>query len=521
MGITVVGALLRLVSLNNRSFWLDETTSVRQASWSIPDLIVRMSDNVHPILFHTMLHYWIGVFGRSEIAVRAFPVIFGIAAIPLAYWTGLTIYNRRVGLITAAMLAISPFFIWYSQEARMYTLMLVFALASTAFFWKALQENRFKWWALFTLSTAAGSMTQYFYLFLVAGQVLYFVVFTIADRERGLDDIGSRHAHAKRPLRLFRDVPQLYGLIGSLAVASLPSVWWLPKVLAHQDLLRGLTGPFNYGWSPPTFGVHFNEMIAVPVEWIFGFHSIISMHDLVAVWPLFLTVAFLSTGHAHQISRRTWYVVVTGVGACAMIAAIGLWQPILEARYFTAATAPLLVLVARLLADLKTPSFRLVMALLVAISAVAWVDQSYNPSGIVKWDNRQAMSIVDKGYQPGDVILLFPYFASSIPEYYLPPIQYASVRKVPSFDRFGQLRNSPATLGEDLDRQVGAARRVWIVATWQDTPRIALDRTNTVDWLGGRGFHETEDDQLNQIRVSLYVNSKPPSLFSRPGVTKQ
>ena len=86
--ITLVGVFLRILTLNSRSFWLDEATSVRQASWDLPVIFDRMSANVHPPLFHILLHYWIRIFGRTEIAVRSYPLFFGILAIPLAYWAG-------------------------------------------------------------------------------------------------------------------------------------------------------------------------------------------------------------------------------------------------------------------------------------------------------------------------------------------------------------------------------------------------------------------------------------------------
>lgn len=515
LGILVVGVALRLVSLNTRSFWLDETTSVRQASWSIPDLITRMSDNVHPPLFHIMLHYWMKAFGRSEISVRSFVVIFGIAAIPLVYWAARAIYNRKVGLISAGVVAISPFFVWYSQEARMYTLMLVFGTLSVGCMYKALQRGprRWWWWVAYGVATGLGTMTQYFYFFLVAGQAMYIVFYLMPVREHELGVEGQRHFTLRHPGRLFVDAPEVSGWLVAMAIAILPSLWWIPKVLAHKDLFSGVSQPFNYGWSAPTFGVHFNELILVPVEWAFGFHSALVMRDLVAMWPLLITLAFLGVGYSRRISATTWYLVMSGVGGAALIAALGTWQPILEARYFTAVTVPLVILSARFAASLRPSAFRIALALVVAISLATWVDQSYNPNSIVKWDNRQAMAIVANGFQPGDAILLLPSFASSIPEYYLPYADYQALRKVPQYDRNGLPRNSKAQLAEDLDRQVGPAERVWVVATWQDTPLIAADRVHTDEWLVSQGYKLVSDTQLHQIQVALYERPAKRSFF--------
>lgn len=491
IALTLAGAALRLATLNTRSFWLDETTSARQALWSIPEMLARMSDNVHPPFFHTLLHYWIAAFGPSEVVVRGFAVMWGIAAIPLVYWAARTIYGRRVGLIATAIVAFSPFFIWYAQEARMYTMMLVFALLSTGAMWKALQRDRARWWALYALATGAGLMTQYFFGFLVLGQAAYLL-------------IGRKH---RRPRALL-------GWAASLEVASLPLAWWLPKVLSHADLFRGVSGAFNYGGMPPVFGAHFNELILVPVQWVFGFHSESATRDLVSTWPLLITLVFVSAGLARRVSTRTWFLIAGGAAGATAIAVLGLWQPIvLEARYYTAVSVPLVILAARAIAEIRPPGRWALVTVMLVIAAVSWADQSFNPDSVVKWDDRAAMGIVADGFQPGDTILLVPYFVTSIPEYYLPPDAYAAVRQVPSFDAKARPRNSPPKLAQDLDREVGPSSRVWLVATWQETPRIALDRKLTAEWLVSQGFVPKGDHQLHRIRVTLFEVGKQRGFF--------
>lgn len=517
--ITLVGAALRIGTLNTRSFWLDETTAIRQAVWSIPYMLEQMANNVHPPLFHTLLHYWIVVFGRSEIAVRWFPLSWGIVAIPLVFWLGRTIYDRRVGFIAAAVLAISPFFVWYAQEARMYTMMLVLAILSTGALWEALRSNRARWWLLFCLSTAAGLMTQYFFAFLLAGQCAYVAFSLVPARVRAAREAGTGRRGRTPVSRLLSDVPEIVPLAIALVAATIPLMWWLPQVFRHAELFRGVSQPFNYGWEAPRLGVHFNELILVPVEWLFGFHSELAMRNLVSLWPLLITLVFVSAGLARRPSPRTTYLLFAGVGGAGLIAALGQWQPILEARYFTATTVPLVILSARAFAGLRPRAFRALAATLLAIAAVSWTDQSFNPDSIVKWDNRAAMGIVADGFRPGDTILLLPNFVTSIPEYYLPADAYAAVEKVPSYDAMGRPRNSPAKLAEDLSRQVGPSRRVWVIATWQETPRIALDRTMVGDWLAGQGYTVRGDHPLRRIRVTLYETDAPPGFFLTPGAT--
>jgi uncharacterized membrane protein len=520
LAFTLLGTAMRLVSINTRSFWLDETTAVRQATWPIPYMLQRMADNVHPPLFHTLLHLWIHFFGRSELAVRAYPLMWGIAAIPLMYWAAATVYDARVGLYASFILAISPFYIWYAQEARMYTMMLVFALISTACMWKAMNTNRWGWWAGYALASAAGVMTQFFFGFLLIGQGLYFVWFRIFLAERYLG-AERRQVRWSRPWKVFADVPEIWGYLASLLVIVAPLAWWIPKVLSHPDLFRGVSGAFNYGGTAPSIGIHFNELLLVPAQWLFGFHSTLVTRDLVAMWPLLITLAFLSVNWIHRFSARTWYLVFSGLIAGSVIIVLGQWQPIiLEARYFTAVTVPLVVLTARLFTSFRPRVFTPLVIVLLVLSVVAWTDQSFNPDSIVKWENRAAMGVIADQFQQGDVILLIPSFVSSIPEYYLPPADYAALKTVPLYDRFGRPRNTPAKLDIDLARQVGSAPRVWVIATWQDTPRIELDRVLVGSWLLRQGYTMVQDHKLRQIRVSLYDAPAVPAkrnFFLQPG----
>lgn len=521
VAITLAGAALRIVSLNTRSLWLDETTAVRQASWSIPEMLAWMANNVHPPLFHTLLHYWIRFIGRSEIDVRAFALVWGIAAIPLMYWAGRSLYDRKVGLISAIILALSPFFIWYSQEIRMYTMMLVFALIGMVALYNALGGRGVGWWVAYTLSAAAGIMTQYFYAFLLVGQAFYVVRF-LAEKYVALSaaDPLENHEGTGRVEDALRKLPELRAWLIASAAALLPLLWWLPQVLSHPELLRGTSGAFNYGGSPPKLGIYFNELILIPVEAVFGFHSEPVMRNIVSMWPLIITMVFLSAGMAKRFRGSTSYLAACGIGGAGVIVVLGQWQPIiLEVRYFTAVAAPLVILAARFLCELKPSVFRLLSGVLIAVALVSWADQSYNPDSIVKWDNREAMSIVATGYQPGDTILLIPNFVSSVPEYYLPAPAYANLRRVPSFDAQGLPRNAPRQLAQDLERQVGPSHRVWLIATWQETPRIELDRDLTAKWLLSQDFETIEDHRLRKIRVTLFETGPEREFFINPGRT--
>jgi len=134
--LVLVGAfVIRLFSLN-QSLWLDEATSVLAAkNFSFPDLIFKFSPgDFHPPLYYLVLKMWISFFGTSEIAVRVLSVISGVATVYIVYLIGKKLSGSGVAVTAAAFLATAPLHIYYSQEARMYSLETLLAVLVVWFF---------------------------------------------------------------------------------------------------------------------------------------------------------------------------------------------------------------------------------------------------------------------------------------------------------------------------------------------------------------------------------------------------
>jgi mannosyltransferase len=150
--ILSLGLILRLISLN-QSLWLDEATSALAARLPIADLFAKfMPGDFHPPLYYLILHYWTAFFGGSEIALRIPSVIAGILTIYVVYLIGRELSNQKTGLMGALLLATSGLHIYYSQEARMYSLAALFVALSVYFFTKILHRDRvgdFAWFGLF------------------------------------------------------------------------------------------------------------------------------------------------------------------------------------------------------------------------------------------------------------------------------------------------------------------------------------------------------------------------------------
>lgn len=126
--IVVSAAVFRFVSLGRQPLWLDEAVDASFASLSFWNCV--FAEHVHPPLYRTLLHFVVLGFGNSADALRFLPAVFGILAVP-----SMAILARqlhlKMELTAAALVATSPFLIFFSQENRDYSLFILLALLST------------------------------------------------------------------------------------------------------------------------------------------------------------------------------------------------------------------------------------------------------------------------------------------------------------------------------------------------------------------------------------------------------
>ncbi|MEZ5989231.1 MAG: glycosyltransferase family 39 protein [Planctomycetota bacterium] len=130
--VLAVALLLRLPGLGE-SLWLDETFCSHLRIGTPLDLARTMLSDYHPPFYFVLMHAWIRVFGDSELSLRAVPLLSGLLSIYVTARLGERLLGRREGLVAAALLALSPTHVWYSQEARPYmTTMLCVLCAAWA-----------------------------------------------------------------------------------------------------------------------------------------------------------------------------------------------------------------------------------------------------------------------------------------------------------------------------------------------------------------------------------------------------
>lgn len=159
--ILILGLVLRLISIN-QSLWLDEATSALATKMNLPDFFQKfMPGDFHPPLYYLTLRIWSSLFGTSEIALRSLSIIFALATIYLVFLIGKRLIGKNAGLIASLLLATSGLHIYYSQEARMYSMSTFLVALSIYIFTRILHGGRLGDWVIFSITLAIIGLTDY------------------------------------------------------------------------------------------------------------------------------------------------------------------------------------------------------------------------------------------------------------------------------------------------------------------------------------------------------------------------
>jgi mannosyltransferase len=158
---------LRLYRLDAQSLWFDEGFALNLASQSLPQIIEKNPVGWLP-LHSVALHFWLKIAGQNPFTARFFSLFFGVLAVGLLCLLGTTLAKPRVGVLASLLGSISPFLIYYSQEARTYALWLCLSLLSAYLLLRILRHPpRTKEWLLYTGVTTLALYTHYFSIFLL------------------------------------------------------------------------------------------------------------------------------------------------------------------------------------------------------------------------------------------------------------------------------------------------------------------------------------------------------------------
>lgn len=412
--ILLVGALLRLYQLPN-GLWFDEIQTLVEYVRRPMGQILTTYDSQNQHLFYSVLaRLAFDLFGESALALRLPAAAMGILSLWAVYLFARLVTGRTESVLAAAFLAFSYHHVWFSQNARGYTGLLLWTLLGSACFLRLITGRYQRPWLLAMLYAACMALAAYTHitavLVVVAHFITWLVLFFRAPSPRGLDGwipfFGMAFA-ATLTLQLYALVlPQVFGTVLNPPRGAAATEWQSPLWFLTESL-RGLRQGIPGGWLTLGLG---GLVVAAGLAsyWRRGrailavmlLPAAVSAAALLALqhnlWPRFF---FFSAGFGILIVIRGGYALV---------------ERILPGRLALVAPA--------------------VTALVIAASATT-VPRAWYP----KQDFTRASEFLDTSVRPGDSIVTvdltrFPYQAYYRRDY-IPVDSLAQLTRIEAADR--------------------------------------------------------------------------------------
>ena len=395
LAIVLIGFFLRIYQLGTQSIWYDEAYSLWISKLAVTQMVQTTAGDVQPPLYYFLLHYWMIVFGTSASAVRLLSVLFGVLAIPMIYVVGRQLFNKEAGLVGALILALSSFNIWYSQETRMYSLMVFLTLLSMFFFLCFLQRSALAVSAGYVLSTVLLLYTHYYGVFVVIAQNIYIVTFLVISKQR---TYKLRHWVGLQAIVLALFAPWMV-VLSSQSFAG-PGAW-LTKPTASTLiyafirysgtalLWAAMLSALFLGLS--VFSLFAHQKVRGAMDWKAPLKSLESYSWEVRIQDL-TPVYFLAV----------WLFAINLIPFVVSLVS----TPIYVDRYVIAGSAALYLLVAKGIRNINYKPTKLAVIGVVAVLSVASLPSYY--FGVTRPQTREATSLIDANFKNGDVVLVYP-----------------------------------------------------------------------------------------------------------------
>jgi mannosyltransferase len=295
LALILLAAALRLPTLGRQSYWYDEVVTVNLLDSGLRGLLhgIRASESAPP-LYYVVAWFWARPFGTGEVGLRLLSAFLGIATVPVAYLCGRALVSARAGLSVAALAAVSPALIWYSQEARAYSLFVLLSALSFLFFVLARQQPSGRNLFLWSATSCLALMTHYFAVFLVLAEAAWLLA-AMGFRKRlvmALAAVGATSA-ALLPLAVLQ---------------SRRGSGWIADIELQQRLGQALERLIVPSVSPWWAGVSGEQV--PPHRWVLAAAVLVAASA---------TLAALGTTHER---RGGW--VAFGVAAATVLVPLGL-----------------------------------------------------------------------------------------------------------------------------------------------------------------------------------------------------
>jgi len=453
IGVAVVVAFgVALRFWTKSALWLDEALTVNIARRPIHEIPSYLKRDGAPPLYYLLLHFWMGLLGTSDLAVRSLTGVLSVFTLPIAWLAGRRFGGRTVAWMALVLLASAPFAIYYATEARMYALVMFLVACGFLALERVLSRPQVGNLVALAVVSAALLYTQYWAIYLIASLALWL----IWQAWRGRSDRRS---------------PTRYAL-GSIVVGCVAFLPWMPTFI-YQSAHTGTP------WSkPPNFAAIINAVTGFTDNQATLSTAGSNQGRLLAVFYFALGALAL-----FGVARDRWHIeldirtrrpgrgltfVVVFTLAAAITGGI-ITGSAFSPRYASVIFVPLLVLVAYGTLTLADARVRACIMALMAVAGLAagvenvWTQRTQAP---------QIATAVQAHAAPGDIVAYCPdqlgpsvyrltgpgYHQLTYPRAtgpaYVDWVDYKTVAA----------RSNPADFARHLEQLAGTTHDIWLVS---------------------------------------------------------
>jgi mannosyltransferase len=460
--VMVAGSIFRFFLIGKKSIWLDEAYSIAITQRSLIDLLrMTVLTDSHPPLYYLLLKTWL-LFSESEAWARSLSAFFSILSIPVMYLLVREVYqDKKAGLLGASLLAFSPFQIWYAQEARMYSALTFFVLASAFFFFRALEKNAVWDWAGYGLMTSLALYTDNGAIWYLATLVSFSILFMgrYWDRAAGW-------------------------LLSHLAI-GLSYVIWLPFLYQQT---RQVTESF---WlPPPSFQTVFNTFL--------DFHSYNFPWIEVSVLYMAAIFVFAYIVPGKSLSRQLaslWLFLPLVISLL-----LSLRQPIFLSRNLIAASLGYYLLTVDTIWKFRTR--KAILIFLIPLLAMNLISIGYNTWFEEKENWREAAGLVAglADRKPDGLIVFVPGFAELPFSYYFDDYQQPIHTQGYPGDEL--LLHPEPKQSSEVSEMLEGYPYVWLVIRQGES--LEQDWVQLKEWLDSNGYERYPGFEQENVIVYSY-----------------
>lgn len=461
--------LLASATISKFSIWFDEAFGSYLIRFDFAALTRYTANDVHPPLYYWLLKVWSLFFGNTEIGLRSMSVFFGAVTIIFAFLLVLRLFGRRAAYVSMLLLVLSPMFIRYGQEARMYTLLTAIIVSATYVLTYAVETKKRVVWIIYGVLIALGMLIQYF---AALAWVSHLAWLYLRARKKG-------DSFKKSLSRLFNR-----NVITAYIVAVGLFCFWLPFLVIQFLTIQG----HGFWIKPVTITTIPDFLTSVllfsdstgAVSWLaLAFYALLGLF-------IYLAVKLLKS---LPDDKRSYYLLficmIVIPPAILLIMSMPPLRPAFVDRYLmmSAIFIPLFIGVTLAFSQKFIGKWRTLLVLLVIITmmAIGVVNQSvtgnYNKSSGQSNNTKQLLEAVRAKAPAGTPILAttpWIFYEASIYDNPDSPIYYVNETTEYKYGSLTALAENEQHKIRDLDAFDEQHRDIWVIANLRDVPPRAL-----------------------------------------------